>query len=187
LEVNEALCQMLEYTREEILKMSVADVEAIDSNDQIEQRIQSVIQTGSTNFESCFRRKDGTVLDIEVSVTYLPKQDLLFGFHRDITERKRTEEALRESEIQFRANFESSPVALWEEDFSEVKTRLDQLRYAGIVDLGSYLDANPNEVTDLASKVRVLEINQASVRALGAESKEQIISDISYYFAEASL
>ena len=57
LEVNEALCQMLAYTREEILKLSVADVEATDSNDQIEQRIQSIIQTGSANFESCFRRK----------------------------------------------------------------------------------------------------------------------------------
>jgi PAS domain S-box-containing protein len=88
IDVNEAMCRMVGYTQDEMLKMSVADVEANDSPEMIAQRIQQIIQTGSAHFESRFRRKDGAVIDVEVSVTHLPKDNLFFGFHRDITERK---------------------------------------------------------------------------------------------------
>jgi PAS domain S-box-containing protein len=91
LDANEAMCRMLGYTHDELLNMSVADVEANDLPEMIAHRIQDIMQTGSAHFESRFRRKDGTIIDVEVSITHLPKLELFFGFHRDITERKRAE------------------------------------------------------------------------------------------------
>ncbi|MEI7990361.1 MAG: PAS domain S-box protein, partial [Chloroflexota bacterium] len=91
IDTNEALCDMLGYTREEMLILSVADVEANDTTEEIAQRIQHIIQSGSAHFESRFRRKDGTCFEVEISVTHLPKRNLLFGFHRDISERVRLE------------------------------------------------------------------------------------------------
>jgi PAS domain S-box-containing protein len=96
-DANEAMCRMLGYTREELLNLTVADVEAIDSHEMITDRIQHIIQTGSAQFESRFRRKDKTTFEVEVSVTYLPKQNLFFCFHRDITERKQADEILRQT------------------------------------------------------------------------------------------
>jgi len=100
IDANEAMCRMLGYTRDELLKMSVADVEANDSPGMVAQRIKQIIQAGSANFESRFRRKDGAIFDAEVSVTYLPKRKLFFGFHRDISERKRQEMQVHASQIE---------------------------------------------------------------------------------------
>ena len=105
-DANRAMCDMLGYTRDEILSLSVADIEALDSPLEVEQRIQQIILDGSAHFESRFRRKNGSVIDVEVSVTHLSSINLMFGFHRDITDRKqaeeRTQKALAEKEILLR-------------------------------------------------------------------------------------
>jgi PAS domain S-box-containing protein len=308
IEVNQAYCEMCGYTREELLQMTVAQLEVIEDQGLVAAHIQQVISQGSDRFETCQRRKNGSLFWLEISLSYLPIEngrtiafmrditgrrhteesmrikdsaidssinaiaiadlkgnltyvnpafmnlwgytnaDLVLGRNAidfwqlqsqatevvtalqtqggwigemtaqrqdsskfiaqvsasmvvdhtgqpqamlaafvDITARKHAEEALRESEVRFRANFEASPVALWEEDFSAVKARLNELCNAGITDLRAYLDKNPSEVADLAARIDVLEINQASVRSLGAETKEQIRSEVSHYFTAASL
>jgi PAS domain S-box-containing protein len=109
LDVNPAMCQLLGYTRAELLERCVADVEAIDTPQDIQQRIQHLLQAGSTHFESRFRRKDGSPVDVEVSVTYLPAADIFFGFHREITERKQAEKVLQERDERFQSISAASP------------------------------------------------------------------------------
>ena len=113
-DVNDALCSMLGYTRDELLKLSVAEVEANDSPEVIAQRFQYIIENGSAHFESRFRRKDGDIIDVDAAVTYLQNRQLFFGFHRDITERKRAEEALRESETWLSISLEAGHAGAWE-------------------------------------------------------------------------
>ena len=108
-EVNDAFCRMLGYTREEMLQLSVADVEANDSPEMVANRIQSIIRIGSTHFESRFRRKNGDILDVEVNVTYLPERALFFSFHRDITKRKRAEKNLLQEQQFSKALLDSLP------------------------------------------------------------------------------
>jgi PAS domain S-box-containing protein len=102
IDVNDAMCRMLGYSREEMLKMTVADVEAIDTPADIARRIQAIIQMGTTSFESRFRRKNRTLVDLDISITYLPNRHMFFGFHRDISERKQTEEKIlaNQTELQ---------------------------------------------------------------------------------------
>ncbi len=101
-------------------------------------------------------------------------------------ERDEAETALREGEGHFRAIFEDSPVAIWEEDFSDVKSRLDELRRSGVADIRAHLEANPDEVANLAARVRVLAINEASVRLFGAETKDHILHELPRYFTAES-
>jgi len=93
LEVNETYCRMSGYSERELLGLSVPGLEAAESAGDIAARIQKVIAKGDDRFESRHRRKDGSIFDVEISVTYKPVEGGRFvAFLRDITERKRASE-----------------------------------------------------------------------------------------------
>jgi len=101
LEVNEAYCRLTGYTRKELLSMRIADVEAIETPEETAKHIQQVIEKGSGSFETPHKCKDGRVVYLDHSFNYLKEEDggRFFVFARDLTERKKTEEALRRGEI----------------------------------------------------------------------------------------
>jgi PAS domain S-box-containing protein len=111
-DVNDAMCHMLGYTRDEMLEITMAEIEANDSPEVITHRIQAIIQTDSAHFESRYRRKNGTIFEVDVSLTYLPTRKLFFGFHRDISARKQAEEALLVSEEKYKRLHESAGVGI---------------------------------------------------------------------------
>jgi PAS domain S-box-containing protein len=92
LEVNESYCKMVGYTREELLTMSIPDIEALEKPEDVAQRMKKVTEQGHDRFETRHRRTDGKILDIEVSINYVPLEEQCFVFLRDITARKRAEE-----------------------------------------------------------------------------------------------
>ncbi|MFH1655996.1 MAG: PAS domain S-box protein [Candidatus Omnitrophota bacterium] len=95
LDINDAYCKMLGYSCEEMLKMKISDVEAKESPEDIRTHIRKVKETGKECFETRQKRKDGPIIDVEISLTYLESADQMFVFVRDITERKKAEQWLR--------------------------------------------------------------------------------------------
>ena len=109
LEVNETYCRMSGYSAQELLAMRIPDLEVAETSDDTAAHIQKVMARGEDRFESRHRRKDGTVFDVEVSVQYQPTDGgQIVTFLRDITERKRAEETIRESEHKYRMLFENA-------------------------------------------------------------------------------
>lgn len=95
LEVNETYCRMSGYSSQELLTMCISDLEAVEMADYTAAHIQKIKFLGEGRFESRHRRKDGSIFDIEVSVQYQFVENGRFViFIQDISERKRTEEAL---------------------------------------------------------------------------------------------
>ncbi len=110
IDVNETYCRMSGYGRRELLAMNISDLQAIDTPDDIKNRIKAIISKGEDRFETSHRRKDEDVFDIEVSVKFMSADGGQFvSFARDITERKKAEEALREREETHRALVEALP------------------------------------------------------------------------------
>ena len=94
IEVNESYCQMSGYGEAELLSMHISDLDYDESPDETAAHIRKIVAQGWDRFENRHRRKDGSMLSVELSVKYRPEGDgRLVAFIRDITERKRAEEA----------------------------------------------------------------------------------------------
>lgn len=99
-----------------------------------------------------------------------------------IVERKQAEDALNASEVRYRELFENSPVSLWEEDASEVKTYIDHLRTTGINDLKAYFENHPAEIYKCVALVKITDINKATLKMYEATSKEQLLTGLTHIF-----
>lgn len=109
MEVNQAYCRMTGYTQEELLTMQISDLDASETVNELERHIQQVIVQGEDRFETRHRGKDGRCIDVDVSVQYRVSgggAGHFVCFLRDITNRKQTENALKEREERFRTFFQ---------------------------------------------------------------------------------
>jgi PAS domain S-box-containing protein len=102
LKVNEAYCQMSGYSRDELLTMNIADVEAAEDSINIASQMQKILTQGDERFETQHRRKDGSLFPVEISVQYKVGSEggYMVAFLRDLTSRVRTELELREYQRQ---------------------------------------------------------------------------------------
>jgi diguanylate cyclase (GGDEF)-like protein/PAS domain S-box-containing protein len=99
-EANDAYCRMSGYSRDEMLGLTVSDIDAVETPSETQAHIEKVLERGFDIFETRHRRKDGSVFDVEMSVSHIGHELVCFG--RDITSRKRAEEELRKSEEKYR-------------------------------------------------------------------------------------
>ncbi len=96
LDVNDAYCRLIGYSRDELLKMTIRDVEATEMAEEIAQRIQKIMTAGGDRFETSHRGKDEKLVNIEISVNYSQVEGgRFFVFLRDITSRKKAEKELK--------------------------------------------------------------------------------------------
>lgn len=103
MEVNETYCRMSGYSSPELLARRVTDLEATEVAADTAAHLQKVRAQGEDRFETRHRRKDGSVFAVEISVQYQPADGgRLVAFLRDMTERKRAEEALRQQAEELR-------------------------------------------------------------------------------------
>lgn len=87
LEVNPAYCDMTGYSRDELLRMRIYDLEAVESPEGVRQHMQAVREGREQRFKTLHRCKNGQLLDVEVSAKYLDiRGGVLVGFIRDISQ-----------------------------------------------------------------------------------------------------
>ena len=114
LDANRTACERLGYSRDQLLTMSVLDVDASGPSGAGSDRTESILRQGSAVFETAHRTFSGKVIPVELSSTVIDYsgRKAILSIARDIADRQRAEEALRESELRFRTLIEEAPIAI---------------------------------------------------------------------------
>jgi diguanylate cyclase (GGDEF)-like protein/PAS domain S-box-containing protein len=99
--VNESFCRSLGYSKDELLTMSIPDIDPDFPVDDWQKQWEKFKRLGSITFESRHRKKTGEIFPVEVNLSHISFRDEEYNcvYARDITERKRIEEELRLSSL----------------------------------------------------------------------------------------
>ncbi len=123
---NEAAIKQLGLTREELIGTNVYDIVVPEDRQRAMEGALKVLERGKILNEVGVLRKDGSVFCAEISVTAIydkNRKPLVFvGVTRDITERKKVEDACKEAEERFRGLVESTSDMIWQVDQNGVYT-----------------------------------------------------------------
>jgi PAS domain S-box-containing protein len=131
-DVNQVACRMLGYTRDELLAMGPPAIVPAELHPRLAEIIRQASAEDSVLFETRFLRKDGTTFPVESSghlVTYEEKK-IWLSHIRDITERKRNEEALIESEARLSLTLAVGNAGIWEWDLGTDEVWFDDRFHA---------------------------------------------------------
>jgi PAS domain S-box-containing protein len=120
---NNVLCRMNGYSRAELVGQPIDILNPQpDTLESQHNYIAMLKQTGSMQYETFHRHKDGHLFPIEVitSIVTIAGRELVLGIDRDISERKRTESALRAAEARYRTLVEQIPAIIYTAVIDEV-------------------------------------------------------------------
>jgi PAS domain S-box-containing protein len=162
---NPALCRMLGYTEAELLNLGVMDIHPKESVQHVMAEFEAQARGDKTLAELPCLRKDGSVFHADISAVKITIENrpCNVGFFRDITERKRTEAALRSGEERFRIAAETANDAIYEWDLKQ------SVEWWGKIDemLGYEPGEFPRTLDDWAASVHPedLESTMAAIQA----------------------
>lgn len=118
LQVNDRICEMTGYSREELIGQSARLLYPTGSDFEYvgREKYAQIQEHGTGTVETRWQRKDGTIIDILLSSAPMDATDLsaeITFTALDVTARVRTEEALRRSQLQYQTLAEHAPVGIW--------------------------------------------------------------------------
>jgi PAS domain S-box-containing protein len=161
-------------------------VETVHPGDRerVARELERAMSKGE-RFDAIFRilRPNGEVRIVqgEAEPSVGPAGDLLeiSGSLLDVTER-------RLAETKYRTFLNAIPIALSEEDFSEVKKAVDGLPPEAKADLRRYFESRPALLAAIAAKAKVIDVNEEAVALYRARSKEDLLGNITKVFGSDS-
>lgn len=89
-------------------------------------------------------------------------------------------------EVHYEQLFRRAEISIWIEDFSPILEEFDRLRAEGVTNLRQYLASNPDEALKMAEMVKVIDVNDATLKLFEAETKQQFLTSITDVFSSAT-
>jgi len=134
IDVNAALSRMTGYGKAELTTLRIADLEVLETSDEVAAHIARVMTAGNDRFSSQWKRKDGQIIDIDFSVSLT--NDHIFAFVQEITQRKQAKYDLRQSESRYRVLIDNAPMCIHEIDMAGklISMNPSGLRMMGVSD-----------------------------------------------------
>lgn len=117
-DVNDVVCRMLQYTKEEILKINPLEISTEYHSRPVDQIGKELLEKGHVVFETGHRRKDGTIVPVEINahIITIHGKKLTLAIARDITQRMQDEKALQVIAADLKAIIDNAPAMIWYKD-----------------------------------------------------------------------
>ena len=187
LKVNQRTLDLFAADTQQTLEVNLDKVFRDDMHDAVTHELAQ-LWSGQIEFsnQTVNYALDGRRLDVKIRARILPGYEdswsrVLVSLEDTTAEITGTRQ-LRRSEQYARDLFEHSPVSLWVEDFSAVKNLLDGARAQGIDDFKTFITVHPEFVSRCLQEIRVIDVNQQTLRMFGAGSKEMLLNNLGRVF-----
>ena len=188
--INPAFKNLFGYSLKEVAGIDLDDIISSDlTAQQAKDYTTQVLEGQAIHGVGERRRKDGSFVSVDIfgqPIIIDGKRVGVLGMYTDITERLKAEEAIQQSELRYRGLFNSSPVSLWEIDFSEIRKWIDEISQNGLMDLDAYFANHTNLCDAFAKRLKIIDVNQATITMFGAQDKQELINRFAEIFSEAS-
>ena len=160
--------------------------------DMIKSHIKELVAlwNGETHFSNSAVNYTltGDRLDIQLKGIVLPQHEhdlsLLLITTEDITPYTEACRLEEKSRHLAEARFMYSPTSLWVEDFSRIKTKLDNVRALGIEDFKTFLDVHSDFINECIKDIVIIDVNQATLDLFGAPNKDTLYKNMHKVFAQ---
>jgi PAS domain S-box-containing protein len=177
------------YSMEDLLGMPFLDLLTVEGQNSLIDRAERKMKGEPVSglCEVTVICKNGTQVPVEFTeamITYQGRPANIL-YIRDISERKRIEEALFIEKNRYQSLFEDAPVAIWELDLSEVKEYFEKLKARGIKDIRRYIDKNPKEFVYYTGNFPAYNVNRATFALYEAENVEELKKSVAVKVRES--
>ncbi|WP_084625978.1 PAS domain S-box protein [Flavobacterium soli] len=185
IEVNEQYCKIFGYTAQEIKNKNF---KTITHPEDLPETLRMLKQLVDGKIKKIVAQKryihaDGHIVWARVTISPLwiegeaPKT--VISVIEDITSTKKAEETIKKSEEEYRSLFDDSPIALWEEDLSDVKNYLESLGLMGKdrSTVETFLKNNPDIVDECIALIKIINVNNECLILHNASSKEELVAN----------
>jgi sigma-54 dependent transcriptional regulator, acetoin dehydrogenase operon transcriptional activator AcoR len=159
LDVNRSAAKLLGYSRRELLEASIVDLHSEDSRQGVGRALRTTLEHGSVRFETRFRRKDHSLVDVDISARLVDRENgIIQGVARDITERKR----LQEEQRKYATRLEADVIA------RTAEIRQSQARYRAL------FEDVEHAIITTDPDGRITACNPAATRLMGRQQGEVV-------------
>ena len=150
---------------------------------------RAVTRQEAFDFEHRLLMLGGSIKTLHVvaqAVINEPGKLQFVGAVKDVTQRKKTEEALLYSEQRYHSLFQAMAASFWELDLSGVSDMVRRLADDGVVDFRRYFGENPGVVRQMLRATRVVDVNDQTVALFGQGCKGELLGNVEPFWPEES-
>jgi PAS domain S-box-containing protein len=144
-DVNDAYCELIGYSREELLQMNIADVEVNETPSETAAHLAALKMLGAERFDTRHRTRSGRCVDLEISANYQPEQGRIFVFLRDITHRRHADHALHLREMSLNSLLDLSQSAFTMQEREIIQLALEEVERLTESQIGYLHFINPDQ------------------------------------------
>jgi PAS domain S-box-containing protein len=139
-----------------------------------------------TPFEFRIKRPSGEIRTLYIVALEKKSEENVFGVTMDITERKKIEEEHFRVKESYKRLFNTATVSIWNEDLSLVFEQIEELRKLNIPNIKTYLEQHTDVLFSMLEKVKVNNVNSATLKLFKAKSSKEFLDNVRYTFGEGA-